>query len=275
MLWDMKSLDAADKNRNTRLDLDRIEVVLFDLDGTLVEVDMQEFIPLYLQGLAVHLDDPVHRRRIAGTMREAVIDMLSRVDGSRTLEQRLIEHLEGRLKIAPERYRTALDAFCRNDLGGLNHFVRGHPLAVPLLEACRANGWRTVLATNPIFPRAVIDARVGWGGLDANLFDYVTSYETSRHCKPHLEYFREVLDVVGVAAESCLMIGNDTQHDMAAGSAGLATCLLTPWRIDRAGPCFPEDWQGTHAELLQQLQRESSIALETGRSDGLPATSAD
>jgi hypothetical protein len=70
------------------------------------------------------------------------------------------------------------------------------------------------------------------------------------------------------------MIGNDTQHDMAAGQAGLSTCLLTPWRIDREGPRFPADWQGTHEELLFQLQRGGSSQAKP-QADGFSVPSAD
>ena len=275
MVWVMKRNADVGRNHFKGLDLSRIQAVLFDLDGTLVDVDMSVFIPAYLKGLAAHFNDPGHRQQIAGVMRAAVIDMLSRVDGSRTLEQRLLDLLDSRLKIPARRYRSALDDFCNGDLAGLSHLVQGHPLAVSLLEACRANEWQVVLATNPIFPRAVIDARVNWGGLDGDFFDYVTSYETSRHCKPHLEYFQEILTVLDVPAESCLMIGNDTLHDMAAGSVGLTTCLLTPWRIDHERGCPPVDWQGTHDELLCQMQTSDGRPLISGSYEGLPASSAD
>ena len=266
---------AAGRNHFNGLDHSRIRAVLFDLDGTLIDVDMSAFIPAYLKGLAAHFNDPGHRQQIAGVMRSAVIDMLCRVDGSRTLEERLLDLLHSRLKIPARRYRRALDDFCNGDLAGLSHLVQGHPLAMSLLETCRANEWQVVLATNPIFPRAVIDARVSWGGFDGDLFDYVTSYETCRHCKPHLEYFQEILTLLDVPAESCLMIGNDTLHDMAAGSAGLTTCLLTPWRIDHEEGAAPVHWQGTHEELLRQLQKTDGRPLIGGRYAGRQASGAD
>jgi FMN phosphatase YigB (HAD superfamily) len=52
---------------------------------------------------------------------------------------------------------------------------------------------------------------------------------------------------------ACLMVGNDTSHDLAAGRVGIPTCLLTTWRIDRA-PGFTADWEGSHAALLEQLR---------------------
>ncbi len=239
------------------LSLDKVRAVLFDLDGTLLGVDMQEFIPEYLDGLATRLTDLAHRRQVVRVMRAAVVDMLTRVDGQTTLEQRMLAYLADHLALPGERYQAALDAFCRESLDGLEPLIQGHPLAQQLLTACQARGWQIVLATNPIFPRRVIDARIAWAGLDADRFTFVTDYETSRHCKPHREYFHEVLGRLDLPPEACLMVGNDTQHDMAAGLAGLSTCLLTPWLIDHRDPCFPADWEGTHKELLAVLSNQA------------------
>jgi len=63
------------------------------------------------------------------------------------------------------------------------------------------------------------------------------------------------------------MVGNDTQHDMAAGRAGLLTCLLTPWQIDHRESSFPADWEGTHEELLPLLQQSAGTTCGKRPSD--------
>lgn len=257
------------------LPLEKVRAVLFDLDGTLLGVDMQQFIPAYLDGLAVRLADLAHRRQVARVMREAVIDILTRVDGRQTLEERMLVYLKEHLEIPAERYQAALDAFCQENLDELHPLIQGHPLATELLAASQARGWQIVLATNPIFPRRIIDARIAWAGLDANQFTFITDYETSRHCKPHREYFHEVLDRLKLPPEACLMVGNDTQHDMAAGRAGLLTCLLTPWLIDHRETRFPADWQGSHEELLSLLRAPTGSLPEDRLSGGAQFLSVD
>lgn len=247
---------------------DRIEAVLFDLDGTLLGVDMHRYIPVYLEGLATRLDDLAHSRKVTENMRDAVIDMLTRVDDQLTLEQRMLAYLEQNLAIPPSRYKKALDDFCRANLPGLECFIQQHPLAPLLLKACRRLGWRMVLATNPIFPRPVIDARMKWAGLDPDFFHFVTDYETCRHCKPHLEYFQDVVARLKVPAEACLMVGNDSWHDMAARGAGMRTCLLTTWRIDHRSTFYQPDWEGSHEDFLDMLQAslpDRSAANISGR----------
>lgn len=247
-----------------KLDLAKIEAVWFDLDGTLVDVDMQAFVPAYLQRLAKRMVSCADPRRTAMVMRTAVQAMLSRERGSRPLEELLYDELE-RVGIPRDCYRESLAACCGDELAELAPLVRAHPLARTLVESCVQRGWQVLLATNPIFPRTVVDARLAWSGLSDLPFVRVTSYETAQACKPHRQFFDDLLAETGLVAEKCLMVGNDTEHDLAAGRVGMTTALLTPWQIDRPGVGFPADWQGDHVELLQAF---------LGVADGLGHASA-
>jgi len=235
------------------LDLKSVRAALFDLDGTLVDVDMQVFVPLYLRRLATRLEPYAEPRRTFNTLRAAVMAMLGDTTGECSLEELLRAMLAEELQMAWPDYQAGLVAFCREDLPELQPLVKPHPLARNLVEACVERGWRVALATNPIFPREVIDARLAWGGLDDLPFQPVTSYETSRHCKPHPGFFRDLLAELDLPPQACLMVGNDTLHDLAAGRVGMPTCLLTTWRIDRE-PVLPADWEGPHQALLEQLR---------------------
>jgi FMN phosphatase YigB (HAD superfamily) len=235
------------------LDLEPIEAVWFDLDGTLIEVDMERFIPAYLRRLADRLAPYAEPQRALKTLRTATLAMLGETDGTRTLEELLRDQLAGRLQLPWEGYREALVAFCREDLPELQPLVRPHPLARELVESCLARGWQVVLATNPIFPREVVAARLAWGDLADLPFAPITSYENSRYCKPHSGFFHDLITQLDLPPRACLMVGNDSCHDLAAGRVGMPTCLLTTWRIDRE-PGFVADWEGGHPELLEQLR---------------------
>ena len=90
-----------------------------------------------------------------------------------------------------------------------------------------------VLATNPLFPRIATESRIQWAGLDAADFAMITTYETSRFCKPNPDYYRDILQTLDVSAEECLMVGNDAAEDMIASELGINVFLLTDCLINR------------------------------------------
>jgi FMN phosphatase YigB (HAD superfamily) len=247
------------KSGPNMLDLDKIQAVLFDLDGTLIDVDMQRFVPGYLRRLTENMGAQVNPQRATRALHQAVAAMFANADGKVTLENILLGVLQSQLDLSPASYAASLERFCRNDLESLRPMVKGHPLSPQLIEASLARGWQTVLATNPIFPRAVIGARLAWGALDSEDFDHITAYETAHFCKPNPTFFEEILERLQLPAGVCLMVGNDTEHDLVAGQVGMQTCLLTPWSIRRFGASFKADWQGTHDELLAMITPSSPV----------------
>ena len=51
-------------------------------------------------------------------------------------------------------------------------------------------------------------------------------------------------------AEECLMVGNDSRHDLAARDVGIPTFLVDTWLIDRCQGDFTADLRGDHSFLL-------------------------
>jgi FMN phosphatase YigB (HAD superfamily) len=235
------------------IELDHVQAIFFDLDGTLIDVDMQRFVAGYLRRLTEHMSRQVDPMQAARVLHQAVAAMFANTDAERTLESILFEVLNVEIAMSSQQYEEYLEQFCQNDLQSLRPLVRAHPLSSQLVDSSLSNGWKVVLATNPIFPRPVVDARLAWGDLDGDLFHHITSYETAHFCKPSPAFFEELLDLLQVPAENCLMVGNDPLHDLSASQVGMQTCLLTPWRIKRPGASFKADWLGSHEDLLKML----------------------
>jgi len=232
----------------------------FDLDGTLLQVEMRRFIPAYTQGLAACFDDLAPPKVFADVLLDATLALLRRQDGGRRNEEFFLATVTEHLAIDADLFNLRLAAYCADGLSRLADLVRPHPLARPLLERCRQAGLRVALATNPVFPRAVIEARMAWGGFGDYPFEVVTSYENSRFCKPHPGYFADLLETMGLPPARCLMIGNDTEHDLAARFAGVPTFLVDTWLIDRSAGVFTTDYRGDLAALYRFVDR-----LETGQ----------
>lgn len=241
------------KPSQQRIDLDNIQAVFFDLDGTLIDIDIELFVTGYLNRLTEQMSEWAEPARATRVLHQAVAAMFANKDPDKSLEVVLHEVLQQELSMDPLDYQGCLERFCRKSLDSLSPLVKGHPLSSQLINISHARGWKVALATNPIFPRVVVDARLSWGNLRSDAFNHVCSYETEHYCKPDPLFFEEQLDRMQVSADACLMIGNDALHDMSASQVGIRTCLLTPWCIKRPGVSFQPDWQGRHEELLTFL----------------------
>ncbi|TYO98486.1 FMN phosphatase YigB (HAD superfamily) [Geothermobacter ehrlichii] len=236
-----------------RLRARRLKLLLFDLDGTLLRVEMHRFIPAYLAGIAARLDGELPPADFQRLARKGIRLLLSAGDGRMTNAERFFGFLSESSGLPVARLARAVEDFCRDGLATLRPLVEAVPTASALLDAAFATGCRVVVATNPVFPKAAIDARLAWAGLDGYPFDLVTDWDRSRYCKPQQDYFHDLLRHFAVAPEQVLMIGNDTGHDMAAGQIGIATFLVDSWLIERE-ESFPADLRGGHAELLTLLR---------------------
>lgn len=233
--------------------LGELKGIFFDLDGTLLQVDMNRFIPAYVEGLAEVCADLAERRRFTDVVLQATWALLRSDQGECSNQQLFHSVVERHLAISPDLFNQRLQRYCRDHLQALAPLITPHPLAPRILRSCFERGLKVVIATNPVFPRSLVEARLSWGGMGEFPFDLVTSYENTRFCKPHSGYFEDILQHVGLAPEHCLMVGNDTVHDLAAAKAGIATYLLDTWLIDRGGSLQP-DYRGSHDQLCSLLE---------------------
>ena len=235
--------------------LEGIHAVLFDLDGTLLQVEMSEFIPAYIGGLAGHFADLVKPRRFARTLRAGIHALLAEAGGAGSNEAQLLAIIEAQLGIPAAEFRRRFAAYVADGLANLEPLVRALPLARSILARCFERGLKVAIATNPVFPQPVVDARLAWGGIADFPFDLVTSVENSAYCKPQPGYFLAVADSLGLPPQACLMVGNDTVHDLAACQVGIPTFLVDTWLVDRSDGRFASDYRGSHTDLFRFLGR--------------------
>ncbi len=200
--------------------------ILFDLDGTLLPMRFEDFLPRYLGLLGKSFAEMVPGLQIAAPLMASTQAMMTN-DGLRTNEAAFWEDFGPRVNMTREEMAPLATQFYRRDFPALGADIVCDPAAATLVAACRARGLKVALATNPVFPRLAIEERVRWAGLDPAHFDLITSIENMRSCKPRRSYFQQIADDLGVPASECLMIGNDVAQDLApAAQVGMRTCLV-------------------------------------------------
>lgn len=228
------------------------KAILFDLDGTLLPVDTDLFLQEYLQLLSKYTASYMEPEPFVAKLMEATFHMIADTNPHKTNEQVFIEKFFTLTGLDPEVMMPVFESFYAKKFCQLEKVCEKNPWAPKLVEQAMKLG-KVVIATNPVFPLTAIKERLRWIGIADTPFDLITSYETMHFCKPHLEYYREILDRIGVKPQACLMVGNDVDEDLVARKLGMKTFLVEPYLINRTGRDFETDFRGTLEDCLNLL----------------------
>jgi FMN phosphatase YigB (HAD superfamily) len=101
------------------------------------------------------------------------------------------------------------------------------------------------------------ERRIAWAGLSTSDFELYTTYENSRFCKPNPDYYRDVMQKMGVCPEECLMVGNDVAEDMIAAALGARVFLLTDCLINSKNADISIYPRGSYNDLIAFIKNLS------------------
>ena len=236
-----------------------IKTLLFDLDGTLLNVDIDYFLEQYIRALAPRLAHKMPPERFARQLMGSSMALIQNTDPAKTNQQKFIEDFFGKTGLSVEETMPIFDDFYANDFPRLKHHSRTDPNARRVVEAAVKKGYEVVLATNPVFPMSAIRERMRWADVDD--FDYrlVTAYEEMHFCKPYPQYYTEILGRIGRRPEECLMVGNDVDEDLSAARLGMKTYLVQDCLLNRNNIAYSAHAEGKLADLAE--------FVETGKLD--------
>lgn len=210
-----------------------ITTVLFDLDGTLLPMDQDEFVRAYFKllakKLAGHGYDP---QALLGNIWAGVEAMVKNT-GEVNNEEAFWRTFDAIYGEGVRKDIPIFEDYYRNEFQQVQQVCGFNPRAAEVICYVKEKGLRTVLATNPLFPVVATESRIRWAGLKKEDFEVITTYENSRHCKPNPDYYLDIIEEIGVKPEECLMVGNDVKEDMVANSLGMKVFLLTDCLINK------------------------------------------
>lgn len=234
----------------------KLTTVLFDLDGTLLPMDNDEFTKGYFKLLAAKLAPHGYEPKQLVDAIWAGTAAMVKNDGTQSNEYafwKRFSALYGEKALAD---KPLFDAFYSNEFQRAQELCGYNPKAAEAVRLAKEIGFRVVLATNPIFPAVATESRIRWAGLTPADFELYTTYENIGFCKPNPSYYLEITSRLNVTPEECLMVGNDVTEDMAAKSAGMEVFLLTDCLINRAGKDIAQYRHGDFDRLLGFLREE-------------------
>ncbi len=222
-----------------------LKAVFFDLDGTLLPMDEQEFTKGYFKFLLEKVSSRGYGEPnfFIDTIWKGVYAMYKN-DGSMKNEDRFWNVFDETYQEEKSKDKPVFDSFYVNEFKKAIVFTAPNPLARDIVDYCHKNVEHTILSTNPIFPRGGQITRLSFIGLKEDDFEYITDYSNSNYCKPNPMYFKTLLEKFNLKPEEVILFGNNTLEDGdCASSLGIKTYLVKGYII------YHPKAKGTYEEI--------------------------
>lgn len=236
-----------------------IKAVLFDMDGTLLPMDVKLFEKIYFKALAERVAGLGYQpeQLVNGVWRGTAAMVAG--DGTRLNSDVFWSVFAGIFGEEARKHEKYFDEFYRTDFVKARSACGQNPKAAAIVKRLKSRGLTVVVATNPLFPQVAQEARLGWSGVDAADVDLITHYDNCHFCKPNLKYYEEILDKLGLAGEECLMVGNDVNEDMMAEQLNMKVFLVTDFLLNPDGKDISVYPHGTFDDLADFLHNEGIL----------------
>ncbi len=239
-----------------------INTILFDLDGTLLPLDMERFMEIYFHEMGYKFRDMIDPKLLIKYIWAATEEMVENTE-YKTNEEVFMNKFAELIGGDISKYRERFDNFYDTEFHKAKEAVQSQSLIRESIEILKEKNYKLVVATNPLFPRKAILHRIEWAGLNSEDFIYITSYEDNHYCKPQLHFYEEILDIIDKKPEECMMVGNDVQEDLVALKLGIKTFLVKNHMIQRSKASIDTTFDGHYEDFYNFVKELPSVSASS------------
>jgi FMN phosphatase YigB (HAD superfamily) len=227
--------------------------LLLDLDDTLLENDIFQFLPNYLDALGLHLARFAPPKKIAREVLSATEKSLVAQNVRETLADGFNSRFYPAIGIDKSTLEPEITNFYQNKFPELRFLTKPKRAAVELVDHALSEGHKIVIATNPLFPATAIHQRLIWANLSPQHypFNLISSFETFHFAKPNPAFLAECLGRLGWPEQPAVMIGNSLSEDILPAMKLGLPCFLVDTDPPENIPAIPI--QCDHGTLEQAL----------------------
>ena len=230
-----------------------IKLILFDLDGTLLPLDQKKFVDLYVDGITKKAAKQGYDKDVFGKNLWKAINNMAKNDGKQSNEDVFWATFTQEYGTPTQDDKDFFIDYYVNEFSLTKKSAGYEPMSRCVIDILKAKGYKLVLATQPVFPAIATETRMRWAGLDREDFELYTTFENSNYTKPNPEYYKAILKRFDCKPQDCLMVGNDVDDDMIAGTLGINTFLLTNNLINKNNVDINQFKHGNFNDLLTYI----------------------
>ena len=236
-----------------------LKAVLFDLDGTLLPMNQDNFINKYFSEITSYLckNSDYEPKKFMESMWLGIKAMILN-DGTKSNEDafwKVFSEIYGEEKVKND-YKI-FERFYQERFINTKTECGYTEKSKELIDYLKSNHIKTALATNPMFPTVATEARMSWVNLYPSDFELFTTYEMIGYSKPNPKYYIEIANRIGIEPGDCLMVGNDVSDDMSARLCGMDVFLLTDCLINTKNLDVTPYPRGGFDELFDYINKRT------------------
>lgn len=237
------------------------DTFLFDLDGTLLPMDFQRFMEHYFYSVGEHFKDTLDPKDLMNKINEATKHTIITNDGRRN-EEIFMEYFDKLIDGNTDDYMPRFMEFYDSGFSLCKKTTWQDENIIQAVKILKEKGYRVAIATNPLLPYKANLHRIRWAGFEPEEFEYISSFEENMYTKPHLEFYKEVMEKIDVTPEQCYMVGNDEIEDMVAAKLGIETYLIDDCLLNQGKAIVQADHRGTYKSFYDFVKKLEPINMK-------------
>ena len=212
--------------------------VFFDLDSTLLQVNIDDYIEKYKKMVKDYLIKEGYDFKKFSNIYEGYLYNISKNDGSMTN----MEFLWSLFKDYDlEKVKRVFYEFHETEFNKLKECVVKTDLPRKIIDILKERGVKLILASTPFYPSYLIERKLEWAGLSKDDFSYIATADNSRYCKPSKEFYLDILNKNNLDPKDCIMVGNDILDDFFELPDGFSKYLIKDYMVNKTGRRIDSD----------------------------------
>ncbi|EHQ90269.1 HAD family hydrolase [Desulfosporosinus youngiae] len=228
-----------------------IQAILFDIEGTMINLDTAKFIQNYLGILAPRFAHLLSPDKFTKHLLKSIETIQKEPKPEQTVVQTLLDDLAKATGQSVQVLKPIFEEFYVSDFPALRCLVQANPQGVKAVEYAIQQGFLTAVLSNPLIPLIAIKEQIRWAGLTPEHFKVIATPDNCHYCKPHPGFFKEVANNLGVRPQNCLIVTKQI-NDLICRELGMKTFIVDGIDLE-----VQTDYSGSLDDLYRLISQGS------------------